>query len=451
MATNRKAKRNEQDVRGRLVTATTPAAARGRLPFAEAARQRTLANGARLVVLENHFNPTVSLSGSLHAGTLFAPPGRRLIASVAAGELQKGTERRTKLEIAEELESRGASLSFSADASDPVGLDVGGSALSRDVEMLLDTLVEILRSPSFPEEELEKEKKRLVGAIRQQQDQTSVRAYEAATRKIYPPGHPLHRARGEERIAKVEALKREDLLGHYEARYGAGTLLLVIVGDVVADRILDGLERRLGDWRAGPGPEVPDVPAPPPAPGRETVHMPDKASADVLMVQPANLVRTDPEFLACALANAALGQSSLTSRLGVRVRDVEGLTYGIHSSLSATHIPGNFTVSLTVKPESLEAAMHSTLEEVSRFVSSGMTPRELAEEKSSRIGRFKVDLAANSGIAQALDAAMYYGFGVDYLDRFPGLVSAITKEEADACFARRVSPDHFTIVAAGTF
>ncbi|MBC8647646.1 MAG: insulinase family protein [Thermoanaerobaculia bacterium] len=443
----RKARKNE---RGELLTAASPPA-RVRLPFAEAVRQRTLPNGTRLLVLENHFNPTMSLSGSLHAGTLFAPPGRRLIASVAAGELQKGTERRSKLEIAEELESRGASLSFSADASDPVGLDIGGSALSRDVETLLDTLVEILRSPAFPAEELEKEKKRLVGAIRQQQDQTSVRAYEEATRKIYPPGHPLHRGRGEERIAKVEALKPEDLRGHYESRYGAGTLLLVVVGDVSSDRILDGLERRLGDWRIGPGPEVPEVPAPPPAPGRDTVFMPDKASADVLMVQPADLVRTDPDFLACALANAALGQSSLTSRLGVRVRDVEGLTYGIHSSFSATHIPGTFTVSLTVKPESLEAAMQSTMEEVSRFVSTGMTAKELAEEKSSRIGRFKVDLAANSGIAQALDAAMYYGFGVDYLDRFPGLVAEITKEEADAAFARRVSPDRFTIVAAGTF
>lgn len=361
-----------------------------------------------------------------------------------------GTEQRSKLEIAEALESRGASLSFSAEPSDPVGLDIGGAALSRDVEMLLDTMVEILRSPSFPEEELEKEKKRLVGAIRQQQDQTSVRAYEAASRRIYPAGHPHHRARSEERIARVESLRREDLLTHYGERYGAGTLLLVVAGDVSADRILDGLERRLGDWRRGPGPEfIPPV-TPPPAPGCETVFMPDKASADVVMAQPSDLVRQDPEFLPCMLANAALGQSSLTSRLGVRVRDVEGLTYGIHSGFTATHIPGPFTVSLTVKPDSREAAIASALEEVERFVKTGLTPKELAEEKSSRIGRFKVDLAANAGIAQAVDAAVYYGFGVDYLDRFPGLVEAITKEEADSAFSRRVSPDRFTIVSAGT-
>jgi zinc protease len=159
----------------------------------------------------------------------------------------------------------------------------------------------------------------------------------------------------------------------------------------------------------------------------------------------------DPDFLACSLANAALGQSSLTSRLGVRVRDTEGLTYGIHSSFSATHVAGPFTVSLTVKPESRAAALAATLDELRKYVAGGMTDKELAEEKSSRIGRFKVDLGSNAGIAQALDAAIYYGFGVSYLDEFPGKIAAITREQADAAFARRVDPDAFTIASAGTF
>src|SRR5258706_4048755 len=170
-------------------SARRKASARGRIPFEDAVRRRVLENGAELLVLENHFNPTVAVSGSLHGGSLFAPVGKRLLASMTAGELVKGTERRTKLEIAEDLESRGASLSFSADASDPVGTDIAGSALSRDVELLLDRMIEILRFPVFPAEELEKEKKRIVGSIRQQQDQTCVGAYESAVRRVYPPYH----------------------------------------------------------------------------------------------------------------------------------------------------------------------------------------------------------------------------------------------------------------------
>jgi zinc protease len=214
---------------------------------------------------------------------------------------------------------------------------------------------------------------------------------------------------------------------------------------------LDGLEERLSSWSAGPPPEIPSVPAPPPSPARETVVMPDKASADVVLLEPSTLTRVDPAYLACTLANSALGQSSLTSRLGVRVRDTEGLTYGIHSSFHATHIPGPFVASLTVKPESRDAAVASTLDEIARFLETGLTEKELAEEKSSRTGKFQVDLASNGGIAQALDAAVYYELGIDYLDRFPSLVASITREEADAEFRKRVHPDQFTIVSAGSF
>ena len=157
----------------------------------------------------------------------------------------------------------------------------------------------------------------------------------------------------------------------------------MVVGDVDAGRVLDRLEASLGSWRPGPDTAI-AMPAPPPAaPGSETVRLADKANADVVLALPSDLTRTDPDFFACSLANAALGQSSLTSRLGVRVRDTEGLTYGIHSSFSATHVAGPFAVSLTVKPESRDAALASTLDEVRKYVAGGMTEKELAEEKSS--------------------------------------------------------------------
>jgi zinc protease len=438
-----------------VTASSTPIAAaaarRGKVPFEEAVRTRALANGARLFVLENRFNPTVAISGSLNAGPLFAPPHRRLLAAVTAGELAKGTQRRTKLEIAEELESRGASFSISAGSSDPVGVDVAAASLSRDVEVLLDVLAEVLLSPVFPEDEFEKERMRLVGVLREQQDQTSVRAFEALSRRLYPPGHPFHRRRAEERIAALESLTRDELQRFYEERYGAATLILVVVGDVDSDRILDGLESRLGSWRLGPPTEIPR-PAPVSAsPGEETVVMPDKASADVILGQPADLDRLDRDYLPCMLANSALGQSSLTSRLGMRVRDTEGLTYGIHSGFAATHLAGPFAVSLTVKPESRDAAVAATLEEIRRFLAGGMTDQELADEKSSHVGRFKVDLGSNGGLAHAIDAAVYYGLGISYLDEFPALVGAVTKEEADSAFLKRVDPERFTVVSAGSF
>jgi zinc protease len=288
-------------------------------------------------------------------------------------------------------------------------LDVSGSALSRDADLLLEILVEALVSPVFPGEELDKEKKRMVGAIRQSQDQTSARAAEEAMRRVYPPEHALHLLTGEERIARVEALRREDLALHAE-HWGAGSLP-------------GPRGRRRGrphsrPARAGPrgwGTGTRFEPAvPPPSPCRETVSMPDKASADVILaaVGPEAHRRGVPRVLDRA---TPLGQSSLTSRQRARAR-YGGLTYGIHSSLGATHLAGPFVVSLTVKPESRDAALASTLDEIRNFLVTGLTEKELAEEKSSRTGRFKVDLGSNAGMASALDAAIYYGFGVPYLE-----------------------------------
>ena len=340
-----------------------------RAPFVELVRHRELSNGARFYVLENHFNPTVAISGSLTAGRLFAPADRRLIASVTAGELMKGTARRTKLQLAEDLESRAVSLGvFLRRVRPRRRRRLGGRALPRDRRAARGA-----RRRSFS---LRRSPRTSSSGKR------SASSARSASNRTRPPSGPTSGrcagcTRWRTRCTPSAARSGSRASRRCPARtsprstptrYGAGSLALVVVGDVEAERILDRLEALLGAWPAGPKPEIPPVSVPPPSPGRETVEMPDKASADVVVAVPANLKRTDPDFYACTLANAALGQSSLTSRLGVRVRDTEGLTYGIHSSFSATHVAGPFTIGLTVKPESRDAALVATLEEVGKLL-----------------------------------------------------------------------------------
>ena len=106
-------------------------------------------------------------------------------------------------------------------------------------------------------------------------------------------------------------------------------------------------------------------------------------------------------------------------------------------------------MTVTVKPESRDAAVASTLDEIAKFLDRA-DARELEEEKSSRSGS-SGGPRLQRRIAQALDAAVYYGLGVEYLDRFPSLVESITRDEADAAFRERVHPDRFTIASAGSF
>ena len=255
-----------------------------RAPFAEAVRQRTLANGARFFVLENHFNPTLAISGSMRAGRLYAPPDRRMIASMTAGELMKGTARRTKLQLAEDLESRAVGLSITSDASDPVGVDVSGAALSRETDVLFDALAEVLRTPTFPAgraREGEEAPRRL--------DPTAAGSdlgprLRAALARIYPPAHPLHRLTGQERIDRV---------GGAEARRPRVVLRRALRRGLARSRgrrrRRRGADPRSPRGRASatglPGPPTPiAAPAVPPvSPGIEIVSMADKASADVVI------------------------------------------------------------------------------------------------------------------------------------------------------------------------
>ena len=418
-------------------------------------RERTVRlkddSGARFLALENHFNPTIALSGTIRAGSAHSPVGNPILASLTAQMLDKGTRRRSKMVIAEELESRGISISFSASGGDPDTADVSLSCLSRDRDTAFDTLVEMLTEPAFPEDELAREKERLIGGVRQLSDQTGWRASTAASRLLYPAGHPYCAETPEDIISAIERSTTKELFAFHEARYGKATLILAAVGDLEARGTVERFAERFHAVPAGFGGESDVPPVRTPAALSQVVAMKDKVNADVLLAQDSRLCRVDPDYLAVSLGIAALGQSTLSSRLGLRVRDTEGLTYGINARVATGRYSGPFSISITVAPQNLSRAVASARSVVDEFLSGGITPEEAADEKRSRAGKFKVDLASNSGISGALDMAETYDFGIGYLDDLPSRIAAVSKEEIDNAVRRHIRPSELVEVAAGSF
>nr|MDQ3816998.1 insulinase family protein [Acidobacteriota bacterium] len=144
--------------------AVTPETA-GRSNFASRVRRLELPSGATLLLLENHATPTISLRGSFRAGSYFEPRSKPGLAQITANMLERGTKRRTKLQLAHDLESVGAQVAFSAD---PFAVNIAARALSKDLPLVLDTLAEELREPAFPADELEKLKQQLVAVLQEQ-------------------------------------------------------------------------------------------------------------------------------------------------------------------------------------------------------------------------------------------------------------------------------------------
>ena len=218
-----------------------------------------LANGITLLGLENRANPTVSLAGFLKAGAYFNPPTNSIVAQVAAEMLNKGTTKRTKLEIAESLESVGARVKFS---SNTFTIAVSAQSLSRDFPAVVATLAEELREPAFPVEELAKLKQRLIAAVQHNQEDTRHRATETLSRMVYAKESPFYQPTAEELIAQIESVDVSELRKFYDERYGSAGMVLVAAGDIDPAEVNDLMGSALGDWQGAAEPQI-DLPMTP--------------------------------------------------------------------------------------------------------------------------------------------------------------------------------------------
>ena len=152
------------------------------------------------------------------------------------------------------------------------------------------------------------------------------------------------------------------------------------------------------------------------------------------------------------VANAALGQSSLTSRIGKRVRDKEGLSYTLFSRyLWSDYLDGVWMVDVACAPKNAVQAMRSTREEIERYRREGITDAEVDVQKNFFAGNDQVRLGTNGGVASSLSYAEKYGFGPKYLDEFPSRVRAVTKDQVNKVIQERLHPDKLHLVVAGDF
>jgi zinc protease len=432
------------------VAANTPARVASRSNFAARVARTELPTGAVLLVLENRATPTISLRGSLRAGSYFEPRDKPGLARITADMLERGTRRRTKLQLANDLESVGAQIEF---AADPFAVEIAGRALAKDLSLLLSTLAEELREPAFPAEELEKLRQQAIAAVQEQQANTRLRAYEKFSQLTYDPTNPFYVHAGDALVKSLNSITVEDVRRFYEERYGGRSLILSVVGDVRADEVQQLFSEVFGEFTGPESIEISvDDPEPPASARREIVLLKEKANVDVLLGSAAPLRRDAGDYYAATLANGALGESTLSSRLGLQVRDREGLTYGIGSRFRAPSLAaGPWYIAVSVNPSNVEKAVGSALTVLRDYVENGMTADELADEKSSAIGSFKVSLSTNAGIAAALWNAEFFRLGIDYLDRFPELIQAVTLEEANAAIRKYFRPDRLTVVIAGDY
>jgi zinc protease len=423
-----------------------------RSELAPGVREAALPSGGRLLLLPRHSNTTVHLHGSLLAGHGLLESREWSAASLVPDMLERGTSRHTRLEFARLLEDRGIELDVAADSFNPLEVFCAGRCLTRHLPLVLELLAEMLLAPAFPSDELEKLRTLRLGELAQAQEDTFHRAFEAFSRLTFPPGHPHFRRPVEERRAGLERLRREDTVAVHGKLYGPASLVLALVGDFEPGKV----ERRLADLFGhahGGCREAPEVARRWPAdvkPGEKRESMRDKPNLDVVVGHPGGLRRADDDFLAASLGNSVLGHSTLSSRLGMRLRDREGLTYGVISRFfGASLLDGPWAATFSVAPPNLDRALAALREEIARYAAEGPTDGELADERAAMAGSYRVSLATPSGMARELARLARHGLPVTEIDRIPEKILAIRREDVVGAVRRHIDPGRLCVAVAG--
>ncbi|HVT45229.1 MAG TPA: pitrilysin family protein [Thermoanaerobaculia bacterium] len=221
--------------------------------FASRTVRKVLENGLIVDVVENRAVPTVAVRGIVFAGDSTAAAGNAAVPRLTAMMLQRGTKTKTKQQMADLIEGRGANLSIATNLFDA---QIAASGLSRDLPTILEVLADQLRNPSFPEEELVKAKGEMKNDVLRAAESTGERAVERLTQLVYPPNHP-YRAHGSAVLtAAIEAATVEDLARFHAQRYGAQATILAIVGDVDAAKTIALVERLFGGFPKGSRPAL---------------------------------------------------------------------------------------------------------------------------------------------------------------------------------------------------
>ena len=416
-------------------------------PFAKRTLHRVFENGITLDVVENHAAPTIALQATILAGTATAPERKPALAWLTAAMLNRGTKTKGKRVIAEALDGVGAQLDFRPQI---IYATARGACLSRDAKLLLETLADELKTPAFAFEEIEKAKAEMKTALLQESENTEIRALEGIRNIVYPVGHPYRMPTTDEMLASLASATRDEITQFHRERYNGSSLILAISGDVDAAAIVSMVEKLFGDIPAGTRPVFKQPRTSPGDPQSEVVTMRGKANVTLIYGAASSLARNDPDYEAALIANAALGQDSISSRIGKRVRDTEGLSYDISSGFQMSDVlDGIWIVLGSVAPANLKKALASTKDEIKKYYREGITEEEVAIQKQYFAGNYQVRLGSNAGIAAALTEAEKFGYGPAYLDEFPERVRSVTREEVNAAIRAHLHPDKLNLAVAG--
>lgn len=406
-------------------------------PFQEVA----LPSGLRILVVENHHQPIVSLSLSFPAGGVFDPAGKEGLADMVAGLLTKGAGARNADQISEVIEGAGGSLGAGAGTD---FMTINSTVLTTSLPLAFELVGDAVLRPKFADTEVELLRTQTLSSLQVQLSQPEAIADEQYRRVLYGR-HPYARST---RPASVKAITRADLLAFQRARLRPAGALLVVAGDATLAEVRRLAVKAFAGWVGAP-PPARVFPAPPVRTRTDLllVHRPGSVQSNIL-VGNTTYGPTDPRQYAAAVANQVLGGGA-SSRLFLKLREEKSWTYGAFSGYTRRKGLGYFVASTEVRTEVTDSALRELMLQLRRLGTEPIPAAELDAAKGSLTGHFPLTIESADQVAGAVANARLYGLAPDYVQTYRVRLGAVTALEVLAAVKATIHPDAAAIVVVG--
>ncbi len=404
-----------------------------------------LSNELRVLVLEDHRLPLVVLNLTVRRGAGMVDRSRAGLVPFTGELMRRGAGDRDALELAQTVDRLGARLSVSSDWD---SINVGVSGLSRDLELLLEILADVVLRPRFDAGEARKTRAETLASLEGAKDAPSTMASWNLARALYP-GHRygLPRNGSPESVEKLD--ERAARRFHREV-FLPNAAVLSASGDIAVEDFLARVGAAFGAWTPGPLPD-PGPPAPARTPEARrvvVVDRPDLVQAHILIGH-EGIARTNPDRIAARLMNSVVGGSGFSSRLVETLRAEGGLTYSAGSGFTMRRTPGPFYLSTFTRVSETRRAIDLALGELERARSEPPDENELRDARALAVGRFSLGLETSAAVLGALVDLDVYGLPEDSLDTYRSRVRAIRVEDTTRMAETLLHPERAAIVVVG--
>ena len=404
-------------------------------------REVALPNGMTLLLVENHEQPTLSLSLSFRAGSAYDPAGKEGVAAFVAELLTKGTATQSADQIAAAIEGVGGSIG--ASAGDDF-LTVSADVLSDHAELAFSLLGDAARRATFPDQEIELARTRALSALAVELSQAQNIAARAFQQEIFGR-NPYGRNTS---AAGYKAITRDDVVAFAGRRLRPGGSLLVVAGDITLPRARELATQAFGTWR-GAAASAPAFPAPPAKRGTDIllVNRPGSVQSNIVIGN-TTFLPTDTTYYAARVATHVLGGGS-DSRLFIILREQKSWTYGSYAALRRNRGVGFWQATFEGRTEVTDSALTELLHQIDRIRTETISDSELVAAKGFLVGSFPLTIETPRQIAQVVSTARLLGLGADYVQRYRERLARVSAARARAAAQRAIHRDAFTVVVVG--